>query len=243
MLSFFKKTLKFTCLDNEVSKIYPIIPTSQINFDWKKNLNNECKIDPGKLTTRSFHLCPGINSLHSFGWVIQNNRDVLIKTLPDGNIEWRTNYVGLGDYITFHSVDHFKYFNNWHQGINKNVIKFNTNWFAEIPKGYSLLQMPLIFQDENRFTTISGMYNYKLGIAELNIPVFWNRTTTDETVIKAGTPLAQLLLIKNEKINFEILRSNKKAKYSKLYEKIKLYQYLVTSKFKPNVKKFSEKIK
>lgn len=234
MFNFFKKEIEFICVDPNVSKIYPIIPSSDYKFEWKKKLSDSSKTVNRFVEHKFFHLCQGINLLHSSGWILLNSRDVYIKTHEDNTIEWRVNYSGDGDYIGFHIKENFKFMNHWPSNANETVLKFNTGWFAKIPKNYTLLQIPLIFQDDDRFTTIPGMYSSNLGLAALNVPVFWNRTYEDETIIKAGTPLAQFILIKNENFKHKITNDR---------EKISLFRYLSFHQFRPNYKKISDKIK
>ena len=229
-----KKKIKFLCSDLEIAKVYPITPAKNYSFEWKKRFSDSVKKNFSPIQQKFFYLCPGINTLHSSGWILLNNRDVYLRTNSDQSIDWKVNYTGSVDYIGSHEREHFGFFENWPSHINKTVLKFNTGWSAVIPKNYTLLQMPLIFYDDDRFTTVSGMYHHTLGLAALTVPVFWNVTSFNETIIKAGTPLAQLLLIKNEDIGFEIGNDTSKTK---------MYDFLTSSSFRPNYKNFLKHFK
>ena len=96
----------------------------------------------------------------------------------------------------------YPFFENWPKGTMKQVLKFNLPWVARIPKGYKMLQMHPMYQDENRFTTLSGILEPHLGHAAVGTIPFYCHFTGVET-IKAGTPLAQFVLIPDN-MNFEV---------------------------------------
>ena len=105
--------------------------------------------------------------------------------------------------ITSHMGQSFyPFFENWPKGTMKQVLKFNLPWVARIPKGYKMLQMHPMYQDENRFTTLSGILEPHLGHAAVGTIPFYCHFTGVET-IKAGTPLAQFVLIPDN-MNFEV---------------------------------------
>ena len=96
----------------------------------------------------------------------------------------------------------YPFFENWPKNTLKRLTKFNLPWVARIPKGYKMLQMHPMYQDENRFTTLSGILEPHLGHAAVGTIPFYCHFTGVET-IKAGTPLAQFVLIPDN-MNFEV---------------------------------------
>ena len=89
------------------------------------------------------------------------------------------------------------------------VIKIQTPWFVEVPKGYSLLMMPLPYSDDKRFTAATGLLR---GNQPLNVQVFWHCLNSEE-IIPAGTPLNQMILIKDQSVGYEINYEPNSAKF------------------------------
>ena len=99
----------------------------------------------------------------------------------------------------------------------KKVLKFDLPWVARIPKGYKMLQMHPMYQDENRFTTLSGILEPQLGHAAIGTIPFFCHFTGVET-IKAGTPVAQFILIPNEQEAEVIDLEDDKSKYDIIFK-------------------------
>ena len=79
------------------------------------------------------------------------------------------------------------------------LIKINTPWAVKVPRGYSMMLMPVAYADESRFTVMSGLIQSDLPAAPINVQMRWHVKEGKE-LIKAGTPLAQLILIKDDDV-------------------------------------------
>jgi hypothetical protein len=199
--------ISFYNVKDGIADQMPIIPSGAVVHEWKKRAASDFKSKVKKcpitgLTTAS--KCPAINNIQTNGWVVRLDQDVTIHSNSTGDIiQWSTSR-GNDEYISLHPKEAFhKYRNNWPEWSAEQIIKFNLGWYVDIPKGYSLLQIPTALTDENTFTAVEGMYNSDLGPAGLSVPVYWHaldRTTT----IKAGTPLVQFILVKNESVDFHV---------------------------------------
>ena len=111
----------------------------------------------------------------------------------------------------------YPFFDNWPKNTMQKIIKIVLPWYARIPKGYKLLQTHPFLLDDNRFTTMSGVLDPELGPANVGtIPMFWHTTNDDEEIIlKAGTPLAQYILIPKEEPDFTQIEVNDDKKFQK----------------------------
>ena len=69
---------------------------------------------------------------------------------------------------------------------------------AYIPKGYTLMSMPIPYPDSHVFTAAIGFLDGDYGPNFLNVQLFWHELN-GEVFIPAGTPLCQYILIKKEK--------------------------------------------
>ncbi len=234
--------VRFVSVIPGLEEAMPIIKTSEYKHKWKKRASldlsdGEIKCPVTKILNVS--RCPGINNIQSVGWVLRLWQDVTIETNEDGDVSWRSSFdqstEGSGDLIQFHEDEIFgKYRTNWPKGTAKHIIKFNTGWSAIIPKGYNLLQIPVAMADENEFTAVEGMYGGDLGPAILNVPVYWHNLGNIKT-IKAGTPLAQLILVPDEEYEYSVEPSTEET--NKIFD---VYGKLINNTFMVNYNKLKQ---
>ena len=97
----------------------------------------------------------------------------------------------------------YPFFENWPKDTMKKVLKFNLPWVARIPKGYKMLQMHPMYQDENRFTTLSGILEPQLGHAAIGTIPFFCHFTGVET-IKSRNTCCSIYINTNEEHEFEV---------------------------------------
>jgi hypothetical protein len=155
--------------------------------------------------------CPGIFNLQRHGWVMRTWQDITIETFGDGSrFEW-TSAVDqkifnerVGDAVAFHPKQQLAdYMDNWPSNTLDTLVKIQTPWRCLVPKGYYLLEMPVAYSDENRFTTVHGVYSRDKGIAQMNPQFMWH-VMNGKTLIKAGTPIAQYILVPKDRFKMEV---------------------------------------
>ena len=59
------------------------------------------------------------------------------------------------------------------------------------------MEFPVAHADDNRFTSISGYFSQEAGPASMNVQLMWH-VLNGEELIKAGTPIAQYILVPKE---------------------------------------------
>jgi hypothetical protein len=95
---------------------------------------------------------------------------------------------------------------------NKNLpfYKILNPWKIKTPKGYSCLFVSPLNNSDDRFSIISGIVDTDTFPNEVNFPIVINgdKYPVLETVIKKGTPYAQIIPFKRESWKIEI-KSNK----------------------------------
>jgi dUTPase len=181
--------------------------------DWLKNEIEAYKhkrLSTDNLEARmSLTRCAGIRRLFVSGWVVKTWQDIHLEVHDDGSFFWSTpldqNDLRLGainssyNYIASHPKSLF----NTAKILNdtKIILKLQSPIFARIPKGYSMLQVGVPYQEQTNFTTAPGIFESSYGFFELNVQLFWHRS--GKFVIEAGTPIAHLLLIKDEQTRVE----------------------------------------
>lgn len=201
MWPFKRDKLEFINEIPGVAEFMPLVPAHQIKRQWvQKGLAQfaEQRKDPTWNHQRHVHVarCPGMFTLHRHGWVLRTWQDIVITTNGDGSsFQWRSSSSAGGDAMGFHPPEQLSdLFESWPTNTLRTVLKFNTGWRCVVPKGYYLYELPLQFNEDPRFTTIAGFYSRKTGPASMNVQVLWH-LLEGETLIKAGTPIAQYFLV------------------------------------------------
>ena len=196
-----------------LEKFMPIIPAKDLPLDWVKralaDVKKEGLIETGINTKAHITRCPGIMSSRTQGWIVRLHQDIEIEA-TDKHIVWRTpindqkySHDLLEPTVnTFQDYVLYQFMKKWPKGAHPMVVKINTPWHVKIPRGYKMLQTMPAFGDENRFQTITGIVEEEHGIVKLNFPMYWFDRGT--TLIKQGTPLAQLMVIKQDQVEAEI---------------------------------------
>jgi len=204
-----------------VETIMPIIKASEYRHKWMIKMAQDYK-KLGSLTQRSDFTnpstppskdqrhtskCPGIIDYRNQGYIVRLHQDVKIDVLGDDQESYRwqgplnDKYLDTKDeFINHHGEGNlYPFYENWPKDTLKKIIKVNMPWKVRIPKDHYLLQMHPFYLDDFRFTTCSGVLDCNMGIAPIAVPMFWH-TTKGEELIKAGTPIAQLILIPKDEI-------------------------------------------
>jgi hypothetical protein len=197
-----------------VNELMPMIEAKHLKHMWV----DRCRADLTKarqnpqfgmsLFTHTAR-CPGIFSLQRTGWVLRTWQDITIETNGDGqSFQWRSaidqttisrNKI---EAVGSHSKETLAgYMENWSPNSLQTIIKINSGWACKVPKGYSLMEMPIPYLDDSRFTTLHGFFPYEYGEAPMNPLLVWHKLN-GKVLIKAGTPIAQYMLVANA--DFEI---------------------------------------
>jgi hypothetical protein len=213
MIFFFKKPkIEFLSTVDTALHIHPIEPS---NFARPKWLEVEAAhyvadnkvLNVDSLTARTIAKCRGIRDLYKTGWVVRAWQDIYVDAKDNGSLEWRTptsqEKINGEVEMSAHSSDTFKHCPHLSKQVP--IIKLHNPWIVKIPKGYNILQLPMAYQDNSLFTTAMGMYDSDFGLMELNVQLFWHGRGPQ--IIKAGTPLAQYILVKKEKIPYEVRKA------------------------------------
>ena len=225
-----KPEVKFTSIIPGMEKIMPIIPAKDYKHPWVERAAQEysdMRKEPDWNTKKVIHTvrCPGIFSLQRNGWIMRTYQDICIETKAeyDEDFRWKTPidqgklYPLAGDYVGSHPpFQLYNFMNHWPKDTKKFLLKIQTPWKCIVPKGYYLLEMGVPYQDENRFQTVPGFFAHEHGPAQMNVQLLW-KVNDGVTVIKAGTPISQYLLIKREEFDL-VVDSNPDMKEQQLFD-------------------------
>jgi len=208
--------IEFISAIEGVEETMPIIPAHLHKYEWLKKaaksfgeegslVKKQSSIFHSPLDVQHTSRCPGIIQLKNKGFILRNHQDIHLQIHNDGDYTWHTptNQTAMSDGLLEDAVTHhfqtnlYDFFENWPKDTMKIMVKINLPWYVRIPNGYELLMIDPFYKDDFRFTVCPGIFDYNLGLARLNVPTWWHMTS-GETLIKAGTPIAQLIPIKKE---------------------------------------------
>ena len=258
-----KPKLEFICTSPGVEEVMPIIRASEYKHSWIAKAVQDMKTNgsiaaphrrpfdtpslmPGQKNTdneeRHTAKCPALQMVQNTGWIMRLHQDVKIQTIGNGeDIKFDIPFQSQQEPIVSGHMTHsfYTFFENCPKDTMKKILKINLPWHARIPKGYKLLQTHPFLLDDNRFTTMSGVLDPHLGLANVGtIPMFWHTTNDDEEIIlKAGTPLAQFILIPKEEPDFTQVDLNEDPKFQKEW---RMNQLLLAGTFKRSYQKIRE---
>lgn len=174
-----------------VTEFFPVLPAQDCLPNWV----SQCRDDYLKSDKRSIHIyrCPGIFDLMATGFVVTAWHDMLVETTSTAiNIttpnEQLNKLSGKSAVSMQDEVARFFPKRPWSQ---KQILKINTPWNVLAPKGLKFLHIPMPYSDFFDFESVMGIHDPAIS-SEINIQGYINRTT-GSFLIKAGTPICQLV--------------------------------------------------
>ena len=207
-------TLEFVSLIRGIEETMPIIPYKEYRHQWMLDMAKAYRKD-GSLTKgknvpdreKNLHTsrCPGIINIKNEGWIVRTHQDIKL-TITKHGVDWNTpmNDLQASDQtaeltVGMHTEMAYTDFRkNWPKDWFKSLVKINTPWCVKVPLGYKLLQLHPAHLDNDMFIAMPGAYNDQYGIPKINAVLAFIRL--GEFFIPAGTPIAQMILVKDEEI-------------------------------------------
>jgi hypothetical protein len=189
-------SIRFYSLETGVEKLYPITKSSAIKRKFAE--------DKSQVAVSSAN-CPGINKVVSTGWVMLAPADFIITTTGDGiGFNWVEPYrftkfaEGKETYISSHTKEQTEIFLDDDVTL-KTVVKIETPWRVEADDDILLLQLPVTYNNEARFTAATGILDLRYAHL-MNVQLFW-KDLNSSTLIRAGTPLCQYIPISRKALS------------------------------------------
>lgn len=177
----------------------------------REDFIRQSKMNKGRFT--HIFQCPGIFDLFNYGFIVPAWHDALIKTNGDpSGFAWLpptdefTAMTNGFDAIGKHVNELDKYLPK-KPGALHSMVKFNTPWHVVVPRGVKFLVLPVAYPDSYEFEGAIGILDPAIN-SEINVQVFWN-IRNGEHIIKAGTPLAHLIPLSEEKFELVCREMNK----------------------------------
>lgn len=186
-----KPYIRFYSLTPGVVDLFPIVNSSSIDRSYKNT--------PDHPEIPSSKNCPAINKIANTGWVVPAPADFKIRTNGDGvTVDWLEPYQfnkssehSPSSYVQLHGRAQTEPMLDDPETTLKTVIKLETPWRIEASDDFVLLQLPVTYNNESRFTAAIGVLDPRYGHT-INVQLFW-KVIEGETLVRAGTPLCQLV--------------------------------------------------
>lgn len=192
-----------------LAETFPIKPAKEVIPKWVHAARTDYLKQKDK---REIHIfkCPGIFELFGAGYIIPAWHDFEIEcnevgfrvTVPDGSLN---DLLGKETLQSQHADGVAKFLPTRPWSV-ASILKINTPWHVMAPKGVKFLMIPLPYTDDFKFESCSGILDPGIS-SELNIQGYWNEKS-GKHIIKAGTPLAQLIPITEKNYDFIVRDKN-----------------------------------
>lgn len=202
-----KSWLRFYSLDENVATLYPIVKSNEIDRKYNNMAGRRDRSESGNQMVAN---CPGIKKIVNSGYVLRAPADFIIKTGPDiENFLWEVPFLFTkkSDKYTIPGAEYYvNYHAEWQtepiipkegpktdKPYLHSAVKVETPWRVKASDDILLLQMPVAYNNENRFTAATGIVDPRYMHA-IPVQLFWHILEGEE-LVKAGTPLVQYIPI------------------------------------------------
>jgi hypothetical protein len=201
--------VEFLCEQEDFGVISEPIPARKFMPEWFKQLHPKVG-NEDKLNNATIKRCAPFLDAMSVGWIIPLAADVEFITNEDGSgvsYKWMHGKIMVENHQQ-NQLNPEK--GPMHPSMPKPPMKFLNYWYIKIPKDYSALFVSPLNRPDPRFQCISGLvddgYMGNDALEYINFPFFFTQVNYTG-IIKAGTPLVQMILIKRD----DVLTSSRKT--------------------------------
>lgn len=223
--------IKFNTKFKGLKETAPIQPATRFIPEWFQKLPLQYVEDVKAPDLKkgvpfsSTRLCPGFVEYFKRGYVIPMWSDLLIKVTRKGDeVKWFWNFSDNDYEVQIHNHEQFLNFAPPHAQKNiHQIFKIICPWTVELPKGYSLYQLPMHYYYNPNFHVLPGIFPSDT-YAELNQQLCV--TKLGEFVIERGTPIGHYVPFKREDFKHELLYNDKE-----MNEKFEITNRQINSKF------------
>lgn len=151
---------------------------------------------------RTMKSCPGINDMLEIGYIIPLWTDIIVfYDCYSGSLDLQCS--DERTQFHFHKDQQFdKCTVSRTTSPYRTVINLHSPWLIKLPEGYSSYMChPFWDETDEIFSVMPGVVDND-SFHTLNLILRWNKLGKGETLIKSGTPIAQILPFK--RTNFEL---------------------------------------
>tara|TARA_R110000796_G_scaffold235069_1_gene354026 strand:+ start:1186 stop:1881 length:696 start_codon:yes stop_codon:yes gene_type:complete len=227
------KEIIITTSQEELLSIEKIIPKpayKDIPKHFKKMPSNVERGAENFPNLRTAKHCPSFIDIYKEGIIIYAHTDMFVGSKGDGEFYWEVP-PNNGFYLEHHSDNQFvDYYPN---SKVKQVFKIPSPFELIVPRGYSVRQVPLIYDYNPDWHIAYGVYEADKN-QEIVLQLMYT-SDKEHVLIESGTPLCYLLPFKREKYSYKVKKYSNKFKTKYSIEKAKLQNSFVGN-YNKNIK-------
>jgi hypothetical protein len=203
-----KDLIEFIAKVKGLSGIDEIKPVKSNKFipQWWKNAPYEYEdADKYRPKANGVKQCPAFPDLFSSGYILPMWADTTIFYDDETKewsyrcgAEWSSFKISIMTQDKFIDVSSYKY-----KGMEATAIfQFSNPWTIKVPKGYSVFQLPLFYENDREYSALPGIFDGFISEqGQIEIAYFGNKK---EIFIKKGTPLVQYIPYKRTKLDLNV---------------------------------------
>lgn len=167
-------------------------PASSNIPEWYKNASSELSEEP--LQGNNMSSCIPFFDALTTGWIIPVPVDIEVTYDNQGNInfDWSSDIKFVDSHSRQTATEHFP-------DENKLILQIYHKWAWKVPDGYSVLMTEPFNRFETRWKALSGIVDADKYIGPVNGSLVWQDFEW-EGIIKAGTPLFQVIPFKRDSL-------------------------------------------
>lgn len=201
-----KPVVEFTTCHKHVAEMFPPVPASRHMPSWWKGtpayvpekyrrfphlrLREDCTIKS----------CPGIHDYLAHGWMLPLWADIILGASENGfnyDLALKSDEVGsfsplmLGNGFPRRAGDHTF------------VLKLISPWQVHASKGWSLMVLPPLYQEDQPWTVLPGIIDSD-RLPVLNVIAEWHSPLGKAELMKAGTPLLHIVPFRRAEVDLKV---------------------------------------
>ena len=194
-----------------LGQAWPVQPIINFKPDWYRNLGRTYQLpsSQGMKTHPTVQSCPGIFDYMRAGYIVPMWCDIQFKFSKENNKRWDASCAEiivkyLPNMVTKHEYQqvegaHFL------EGGCSTLVKLNSPWYVNVPKGVSLLIASPFYHINNDFTVIPGIIDADLEhLPNKEVNCFIKLNKPNVTIkLNQGQPLLQIIPFVRTDYEFE----------------------------------------
>ena len=196
-----------------LGQAWPIRPAVDFKPSWHTNLNKTYQHDPESMPQATAKACPGIFDHMRAGYILPMWTDMCFRFHDDGRSESNRGWDSMLPDIINNTISKPVEMHDYQQveGVPfledgcPNLIKLNTPWYANVPKGVSLFYTTPFYHINSDFTVVPGIIDVDIDhLPNKEVNCFIKLNKPNVTIkLKQGQPLMQIIPFVRADYEFE----------------------------------------
>lgn len=179
-------------------EVVPVKPGSRMMPNWWKQIPASPADSDPRIDAGTVKVCPAFPEFYAAAYVVPAWCDFIFD-FNDGNPRARTSAPDLFK-LSFHTAGQF--LSHAPAAVKSSVVtvlKLDSPWCVRTSPGYSILQLPVFYEFEPRFTVMAGaIRSDRHHYIHQQIMIH----SRESFVVERGTPLAMYIPFKRERFDF-----------------------------------------